>query len=416
MTELYAAPDSSGDGTPDNPISLAQALAVGGLINLLPGVYAGDWVITTPNTTLRSVPGARAILDGDVQLRGDGCVLEGLEITYTAWLTRTTAQAGGTPTDIPWQKGLSIYGPRTRVLHCYIHDIPSGVGWWKPAIDSEIAGCLIANNGWQGADRGHGPGIYAQNETGSKLCRDNIILPSYSYTGFQFYGSQNAALIGFHIERNVVVQTRFLVGSSSTPADDIHAVGNLLWRRDIEIGYKNALNGSAEIRDNYIGRGSIVPHALTSLDMTDNTVINAAGLAVMDLQPPAAPHAYQIDGNAYRSDQPIVFWNGASVTAFPGWQAAGYDAGGSFGPLPTQPQVFVSGNTVTVFNWGSLPSVPAPISGRYTNAMNVSEQIDLEAGEPLPMAPWTVATPIGASAPLIAWDSRFGVFLVETGA
>lgn len=413
MTELYAAPDGTGDGTPDNPMSLEMALVIGGMVNLLPGRYSGDIRIDTPSTTLRSVPGARAILDGDVQVWGDGCVLDGLEITYTGWPTRISAQSGSAPTDIP-QKYLSVYGPRTRVLNCIIHDL-AGCGWWKTAIDSEFAGCLISNNGWQGTDRGHGPGIYAQNDTGSKLCRDNIILPSYSFTGFQFYGTEATALLHFHIERNTIVRTRFLVGSSSTPIDDIHAIDNLLWRRDIEIGYTNALNGSAEIRGNYIGLGHILPHALTSLDMQDNTVINAGGLAVLDLQPPNAPHAYQIDGNSYLSNRTLIFWNGANVTDFAGWRAAGYDSGGTFGPLPTEPAIFVNGNIVTVFNWSNQASVPAPLSGRYTNAMNVSEQIDLEAGEPLPMASWTVATPIGADAPLVEWDSRFGVFLVETG-
>lgn len=394
-------------------MSLTGALALGGVINLLPGTYSGDLVITTPNTTLRSVPGARAILDGDVQVYGDGVTLDGLELTLTAWTTRTTAQAGGEPTDIPWQKGLSIYGPRTRVLNCYIHDMPNGVGWWKTAIDSEISGCLIANNGWQGADRGHGPGIYAQNETGSKWCHDNIILPSYSFTGFQFYGSENAALIGFHIERNIVVSTRFLVGSSSTPADDIHAIANLLYKTSIELGYKNPLNGSAEIRNNYIGRGAISPHALQELDMQGNTVVNVGGIALMDLQAPSSAHEYTIDGNAYKSDQPIVFRNGLNVTAFPSWQAAGYDAGGSFAPLPTEPQIFVNGNIVAIFNWGNAASVPAPLSGRYTNALNVAEWIDLDAGAALPMALWSVATPIGASAPLSNWDSRFAVFMVS---
>jgi hypothetical protein len=351
-------------------------------------------------------------LDGDVQVWGDGCELRDLEITYTGWTTRISAQPGSAPTDIP-QKYLSIYGPRTRVVNCIIHDL-SGVGWWSTAIDSEMRGNLIYNNGWQGPDRGHGPGIYAQNaDGGSKLCTGNVIGPVYNKTGFEFYGTQATALLHFHIENNVLIGQRFLLGSSSTPVDDAHIIGNLIWKRDIECGYTNPLNGSAEIRDNYIGLGSIVPHALTTLEMTGNTVINAGGLAVMDLQPPDSAHEYAIDGNSYQSDRALIFWNGPSVTDFAGWQAAGYDSGGSFGGLPTQPAIFVQGSSATIFNWSNQPSVPAPIGGTYRNALNVVEQITLNAGDPLPMAGWTVATPIGASAPLVEWDRRFGCFIVE---
>lgn len=42
------------------------------------------------------------------------------------------------------------------------------------AIDSEVPGCLICDNGWIGPDRDHGPGIYDQNQTGTKLVTDNI--------------------------------------------------------------------------------------------------------------------------------------------------------------------------------------------------------------------------------------------------
>lgn len=404
----YVAPDGAGaDCSQVAPCSLATALAAGGDIWLELGTYAGDIRIDTPNTTLR---GDGAILDGDVQVWAEDVTIDGLELTYTGWPSRVSAYPGSAPPDVE-QKALSIYGKRARILNCYIHDL-AGVGFWQTSTDSEMRGNLILNNGWRGTDRGHGPSIYAQNKgDGDKLIADNVIGPSYSMTGFEFYGSHLASLKRFHIERNVLNGVRFLHGGG-TPVDDAHVISNLLWKSSIEVGYTNPLNGSAEIRDNYVGYGHILPHKLAALEMIGNTVINYGGLAVMDLTKTISS-TYTIDSNTYLSNRSFVHWNDGTLQDFTTWQASGYDVHGAFGPLPVQPRVFARDTYVAIYNWNNAATLPAPIAGRYTNALNPAESITLAAGAALPMTGWTVATPIGANAPLVGWDRQFTVFMVS---
>ena len=96
-----------------------------------------------------------------------------------------------------------------------MHDNGIGIGFWAPAIDSEIYGCVIYRNGRQGPapDRGHGHGIYGQNAEGMKRIVNNIVFDQYGY-GIHNY-TQAGELKGFHIEGNIV----FNNGSASTPKD-----------------------------------------------------------------------------------------------------------------------------------------------------------------------------------------------------
>ena len=53
---------------------------------------------------------------------------------------------------------------------------------------------------------------------------------------------------------------------------------------------------------------------------------------------------------------------------------------------------------------------------RLVNAANPVEALTFAEGTPLavPMTSgWSIATPHGAAAPLMTWDSKFGVFYVE---
>jgi hypothetical protein len=426
---LYVAPYGTATalGTPDDPRSLPAALTLGSDVWLLPGTYTGDLTINAP-ATVRSVPGTRAKIDGAITVNADDVTLQDLEITYTGWTTRTSAHAGSNPPDVN-QKWLNVFGKRARILNNVIHDL-AGVGWWKTATDSELIGNLIYNNGWRGTDRGHGPGVYSQNNPdGDKLARYNVLGPNYSMTGFEFYGSSIAPLQHYHIEQNVMIGTRFLLGGGQ-PVVDAHVLGNLLWKSSIEVGYLNPLNGDAEIRDNYVGLGRITPRTLTSLVMTGNTAINSGGVDLMDLRMPTQPYSYTIDANTYLSNRTLVFWNSGILQDFPQWQASGYDAAGTLGGLPTQAKVFVQPTRphhgyVAVYNWGNAQAVPVDLSAlsltpgasyKLVNSLNTGEVLPFVASSSpvsLLTASWSVAAPIGAAAPLVPWSSSFLSFLVE---
>ena len=60
------------------------------------------------------------------------------------------------------------WAPGTKLINLVIHDTRQGIGIWQEALDSEAYGNLIYYNGFQASDRGHGHGIYVQNDEGNK--------------------------------------------------------------------------------------------------------------------------------------------------------------------------------------------------------------------------------------------------------
>ena len=91
--------------------------------------------------------------------------------------------------------------PGLKFINLVIHDARQGFSFWKEAADAEVNGCLIYYNGWNGTDRGHGHGIYTQNQTGTKHIVDNIIFQNFDH-GIQAYGSASAYLNNYDIEGN----------------------------------------------------------------------------------------------------------------------------------------------------------------------------------------------------------------------
>lgn len=427
----YVAPDGNGTGTHADPMSLTQAIKTSGEIWMLNGVYAGDFSLTTPNMKLQSAPGHWAIIDGSVDVRGNGVVLRDLEIMYSGWTTRTSAQIGSEPTDLPL-KNLSIYGPNTRIVNCIIHDL-AGFGWWGPAIHSEVYGCLIYSIGWWGPDRGHGHGFYTQNRPeGRKALRNCITWGHYSTCG-KVYSATSAPLKHYDISGLICGpsgDSRFLVGSDDGSTEDVTVQDCMTYGAAIQFG--DALVTSSAAFDHcYIVHDKDIPLVLSSFNSligTDNTIVGGDGAdqSYRVVCKIVNQRTWQIDRNSYYYTGPnaLPFRNeGIADHNFTGWKAAtGLDAQSTYVKgRPTVNKVVVQANEydakrshVVVYNWEGLDAIPAPISGRYTNAQNVAESVVLSQGEPLPLAGWTTAIPIGASEPIAPWDSRFGVFLVET--
>jgi phosphodiesterase/alkaline phosphatase D-like protein len=66
-----------------------------------------------------------------------------------------------------------------KLINLVIHDNREGIFAGEGAIDTEVYGCIIFNNGFVDWQRGHGLGIYMLNQTGQKKIR-NVI----SFNGF----------------------------------------------------------------------------------------------------------------------------------------------------------------------------------------------------------------------------------------
>jgi hypothetical protein len=234
---------------------------------------------------IRPVPGQRVTLDGKVEVKSSARHLRvwELEITVSetaAWNRRVTA--GGLkvdgPAELP-QGGLNILGGAdSKFIHLVIHDMNSGIGFWRPAVDAEIHGCLVHGVGAIGPDRYHGPGIYTQNETGTKALTDNILFANYSTT-IQAYGSSRAPVSGFRIEGNIAFaplkegdRQRVLIGGGQ-PSRRIIAADNMLYEVPLELGYNAPHNEDAVVTGNWVVDAGLSINRFKQVTESGNKVI-----------------------------------------------------------------------------------------------------------------------------------------------
>lgn len=303
---FYVAVDgrSGNAGTQDSPWDIESAL--GGLQTIPPGstLYLKGGVYRHPDRRwespgfgiglagapgqpidIRPLPRQRVTLDGKVEVKPGARHLRvwELEITVSetaAWNRRVTA--GGVkvdgPADLP-QGGLNILGGAdSKFIHLVIHDMNSGVGFWRPAVDAEMHGCLIYGVGAIGPDRYHGPGIYTQNETGTKTLADNILFGNYSTT-IQAYGSSRAPVSGFRLEGNIAfapvkegARQRVLVGGGQ-PSERIAVVDNLLYEVPLELGYTAPHNEDAVVTGNWVVEAGMSINRFKRVTESGNIVV-----------------------------------------------------------------------------------------------------------------------------------------------
>ena len=120
--------------------------------------------------------------------------------------------------------GVGMYAEGVKLINLVVHDTGVGVGNWSPAPDGEVYGCIIFYNGWDAPDRGHGHGIYAQNETGKKYLTDNVIFRQFSY-GIHAY-TEGGKIDNFEVESAISCSTTAKPSAQSGFATDI-LVGGL---------------------------------------------------------------------------------------------------------------------------------------------------------------------------------------------
>lgn len=214
---------------------------------------------------IRALPGERVVLDGglSVQPPADYLWVWDLEILVSEnfRMSRRVEEPGSHPRSYgrPWG-GLNIHtGRGCKYIHLVIHDNAQGISFWRGAIDSEVYGCIIYDNGWDAPDRGHGHAIYTQNETGIKTIADCIMTGGFGQS-MHAYGSPRAFVQNYLIEGNIVYDAgRFLVGGEG-PTRGIRLIRNFLYRVNMQVGYTAPENDDCEVRDNVIveGRLSIV--------------------------------------------------------------------------------------------------------------------------------------------------------------
>ncbi len=426
--QFYAAPDGRPSGTGDagSPWDLKTALSQpaiqpGDTLWLRGGTYVGIFTSALAGTDaapirVQQFPGERATLDGGttppsyqaeiLRINGAYTWYIGFEVTNSN-TTRVSSSAASNPPD-QRAVGVAAYGPGTRLINLIIHDTGQGIGLWTPATDSEAYGNLIYYNGWDAPDRGHGHGIYTQNQAPSvKRIVDNILFDQFAI-GIQAYTE------GGNID-NILLQgnTAFENGALSRVSGYTY---NLLIG-----GLKPAANPSMVSNFTYTppaagGNNNLGYSAgCTNAIVTGNYFVGDSALKLVACD----------SGLAMSSN---TFYGGLS-----GFAIGDYPNNTVLSARPGSAQVFVRPNqyesgraSVTVFNWAHADSVAADVSGvlsrgdRYEirSARNffgqaVSAGIYAGGSVSIPLTALTAAAPIGVTLPTPG-ASDFQVFVLRT--
>ena len=274
----------SGNGSVNNPWDLQTALShpdrvsPGDTIWIHGGTYEGEYQSYLTGSSqapilVRNVPGENVVIDG-VKYRDLNGILQ-IEGENTWYMGLTVTNSSPERIEYLGQvidtEGVTILGENNKLINCIIHNCGgNGVGFWSTALHSEVYGCIIYNNGSIGPSRGHGHGIYSQNNEGIKLIRDNILFNSFSL-GIHIY-SEGGNIRGYHIEGNMMfnnglpgngfLERHILVGGGR-PAEQITIKSNYLYNRPeqyaksgIQLGYSNADNVDAVCSSNILGNCS----------------------------------------------------------------------------------------------------------------------------------------------------------------
>lgn len=461
---------AQGDGSRENPWDLATALAhpsvvkPGDTIWLRGGTYSGGLTSQLQGEPekpiiVRQSRGERATIDckrvgektGTIYVKGDWVRFQDFEITCSD-PKRTTEIVSSWPVDLD-RGSLDCRASHVSFVNLIVHDLGVGIGFWSEGEGGEIYGCLIYNNGWKAPDRGHGHGIYTQNERGTKRLVDNVLFNQFGY-GIHAYGSSKAKLAGFHLEGNAVFNSGCLSGpeeraanilvGGGTRAERIAVVSNYTYHSGLagtssQFGY-GAKNDDLTLKDNYLaGYVRVLPWERVTA--TGNTFVGLTSLVEMHVPSWAALKGYDWERNTYLSGevqyQPLAVVAGKDDLSA-GWQQwqekAGLDLNGTYiKGRPSGTAIFVRPNkyevgraNVVVYNWDHIPTVEVDLKDvlKPEQAFRIVSVQDF-FGEAvlrgkyegklinLPMNAGKPASPIGMDKPpLPVTEPEFGVFVV----
>ena len=193
-----------------------------------------------------------------------------------------------------------------QLVDLVLHDGANGIGAFKEAHDLEIYGNLVFDNGWDAPDRGHGHGIYAQNETGTMRIEDNLVFDQFG-AGIHLYGSEAAFLDNFVIAGNASFGNgspsrhgfgRNLLLGGGRVARNARIESNVFYLAPsggretgggVDLGYQAGLDG-AVVRDNWFANGdggiSLYLVRAKGLELTHNRFVQP----VSGFEEKAFPH------------------------------------------------------------------------------------------------------------------------------
>jgi hypothetical protein len=414
--ERFVSPDggTGGDGNHADPWSLPNALKAarpGDCVWLRGGTYSGDFDCRVAGKdglpiVFRASANEWPVVDGSMSITTGHTRWWGIEFRDSRFTTRQSRQKGSDPSDIPSSPGLFVTGPGTKLINCVIHDSRGGVGFWSTVTDGEIYGCLVYHCGWMAPDRGHGHGLYVQNQIGTKNIRDCIIFDQFGY-GIHAY-TESGRLDNIVLDGNVVFNSGSLCGNYST---NLHHGGMqpLTGARWIANStYFGPLHGGV----NRLGWDKENP--VTNAEVTNNAFVGGTALDLVDVKSPI------MTGNRFYGRI-----TGFESVAYPENVYSGIPSSGP--PVAViRPNLYDDGRaSIAIYNWERGDEVVLDVSstlhpGERYRLRNVQDYFrDVRTGNVsavgsivAPMTGHTVATPFGWNAPSSTFPS-FGAFVLE---
>lgn len=411
---FFVAPNgtSAGDGSAAMPWDLSTALNATGVVQpgdtvwLRGGTYTGifeSWLAGTAAApvVVREFPGERAIVDGYIDADGAYTTFWGFEITQSDPLATA-------------QRGIDARGPGHRFVNLVIHDVGgSGIGFWMEAVDAEVYGCIVYNNGFEPSMH---HGIYVINRDGTKTLEDNVVFDNYAY-GIHVYGEAPQALNNVHLIGNTLFDNgsisaehsrpNLLIGGRGIVAHGMLVQDNTLYYSydvndfNMRLGYDATRNGDIVVTNNYMSGGNPVVDARRWNNMTfsGNTIIGTQGVVHLDRK-----LTTEMSNNTWYRDPATTSWDYAGVPlTLDGWrEATGLSATDvALATPPTGVRVVVQPNKyepgrafVVVNNWAQQGTVGADLSG----VLDRGERYEIRNVQDLFGAP--VATGVFHGAPV----------------
>lgn len=223
---------AEGNGSINNSWDLQTALSQsteringGDIIWLHQGVYTGSYkssihsTIKNKKIIVSSYLNEKVILNGNIgkkahsvlEVNGGNVIFKNFEITYLGKFSRSKSDKNfNVATGISHLKGKDC-----EFRNLVIHNIPgSGIGSWKATGGTIIQDCVIYNNGYNDS-RGHGVGIYIQNQSDkTRLINNNLIFNNY-YKGIEVWSASSGSKFEFVKNITLTNNTIFNNGSPS---------------------------------------------------------------------------------------------------------------------------------------------------------------------------------------------------------
>jgi hypothetical protein len=297
-----------GDGSLSKPwdmntaLNQAKVVKPGSTIWIHGGTYKGICYTQLHGSAaqpiiVRNWKNERATIDGG---NSNGRVVFTIAATYT-WFWGLEVMSSETnkvatvpvsnnswPVDIMYGEGVMIDqdangGIGCRFINMIVHDTRQGFSSWKEAVNAEVYGCVVYDNGWQGPDQPHGHNFYIQNVEGTKVFSDNFILRAYSH-GIQAYGSGSAYTNNLQFVGNVLVNNigrGFLLGCGNEALNPLFK-DNVVYRDEATSGgtlfimnYGKAGTRNAIVTGNYFIGGILTFRNNENLTFNGNTLFNS---------------------------------------------------------------------------------------------------------------------------------------------